>query len=377
MLVSLFACHSQRKEETNTMVSQEPATATVTPLTTVQHAQNFKLTYHKKFKKLQVFYKGDTLVYYLIAKGETLPEGINKEQSTIIRTPVEKIALTSTTHASLCSFLEATDAIHTVTCGEYFYDSTLLQALQSGNIQSFGNSVSINQELLFAQQPEVMIATSWSETQLEIYRMINEAGIPVVLNAEWLETSALGKAEWVKVMAALLDKEALANEKFQKVEEEYQRLAKLVENTPQSPTVICGVPYKGTWFMPGGKSFMSRLLLEAAGNYPWQQDSTTGSMQLDFEAVYPVGVKADKWIITSNVQSLPELQARDERFTDFQAYQQQEVYSNTKRTNPTTQGNDYWESGVTHPHLVLADFIKILHPERLPEHKMHYFERLN
>ncbi|MYK41684.1 MAG: ABC transporter substrate-binding protein, partial [Gemmatimonadetes bacterium] len=40
-------------------------------------------------------------------------------------------------------------------------------------------------------------------------------------------------------------------------------------------------------------------------------------------------------------------------------------------------GNDYWEAGLVEPHIVLADFIKILHPDHLPEHALKFYKKLD
>lgn len=96
---------------------------------------------------------------------------------------------------------------------------------------------------------------------------------------------------------------------------------------------------------------------------------------LSLEAVLDKALDADVWVHPGMATTLAELQANDERFAQFAAFRNGAVYNNNKRLNPYG-GNDYWESGVTNPHLLLADLIAILHPELLPDHELYYYQQL-
>jgi iron complex transport system substrate-binding protein len=96
---------------------------------------------------------------------------------------------------------------------------------------------------------------------------------------------------------------------------------------------------------------------------------------LNIESVYERAADADIWINPGMWESLEEALAEDERFALFEAFQNGKVYNNNRRANKHG-GSSYWETGVANPHVVLADLIKIFHPELLPEHEFVYYYRL-
>ena len=141
--------------------------------------------------------------------------------------------------------------------------------------------------------------------------------------------------------------------------------------------MITGMNSRDAWFVPNGNSYVCRFLKDAGASYYWEKTKATGSLPLNFETVYPVALDADFWlnVSISNVKSRQELQAKDSRYADFKAFKTGKVYGYHLRAND--QGaNDYWESGAVNPQDVLADLIKILHPELLPDHELIYYKQL-
>ena len=119
----------------------------------------------------------------------------------------------------------------------------------------------------------------------------------------------------------------------------------------------------------------ARLMEDAGASYLWSEDNSSGSMTLDFESVYDRSLDADYWIDTGIWSSLDEAKADDERYFDFVAARSGNVYNNNRRVNEWG-GNDYHESGIVHPEDILADMVKIFHPELLPEHEFVYYQQL-
>jgi iron complex transport system substrate-binding protein len=207
------------------------------------------------------------------------------------------------------------------------------------------------------------------------YMTLANAGIPVIVNADWLETDPLGRAEWVKLMAALLNKEDEVNAKFSALEKEYNRIKDLAVKATVKPQVVVGMPFKGTWYVPGGDNYQTQLLRDAGAKYHWSDVAGAGSLALDFETVAPIALKADFWINMGNARSKAEIAAADQRYTRFNAYQKGTLYNSNKRLNDIG-ANDYWESGAVNPQLILADLVKIFHPELLPDHQLVYYKQL-
>ena len=86
--------------------------------------------------------------------------------------------------------------------------------------------------------------------------------------------------------------------------------------------------------------------------------------------------KADMWINPGAVLRWNEIQTLDSRMKNIKSFKEGNVYNFTARITPGG-GNDFWESGVVHPDLILKDLIAIFHPEMIPNHNFVYYKKLN
>ena len=186
----------------------------------------------------------------------------------------------------------------------------------------------------------------------------------------------LARAEWLRFVACFLDKDRLADSLFRQTEANYLRLKELASSAAGSaPVVMSGDNFRGSWYMPGGRSHQAQLFRDAGASYFFENDSTTGSIALGFEQVVRDFNQADIWIGASNATDLNALLAMDERYVWFKSVKNKQVYSYQGRM--TADGaNDYWESAVVRPDSLLADFIKLFHPELLPGHEWIYINQL-
>ncbi|WP_461142044.1 ABC transporter substrate-binding protein [Spirosoma pomorum] len=352
----------------------------ITNQVTVRHARGFTIQYVGNYKLVSIISpfekKADTIRYVLVQRGAPAPKGYSASQ--IIQIPLRRIVLMSSMHVGLAGFLGAEEQIIGLGNLKYVSSPKVIQRIDAGKIQEVGHDQTLNEEQLVALQPDLLMATGSPTAQMNRYQMLRNAGVPVLINSEWVERTPLGRAEWVKLMAALLNKEALVNQRFEQVEREYIRLAALARSVTQKPSLISGMNSKDAWFVPDGDSYVTRFFLDAGGTYPWVNRRTTGSLPLNFEAVYPIALKADYWlnIGLNGVDSKKDVLAKDVRYADFNAFKSGQMYSYGKRVN-SRGANDYWESGAVNPHRVLADLIKILHPELLPNHQLIYYKQVN
>jgi len=341
-----------------------------------KYAKGFHISYHKNYKLLDILKpfqdQVDTLRYSLVPR--ELIDQVEVPNTREIPVPVRSLIATSTTHVALTDMLNSNNVITGMVGSDYVYDPEIRRGIKQNKITPFPNG-SINKEKVLALQPDLLIISGGQSSQFDNYRVLMESGINVLVNAEWLETTPLGKAEWIKVMGALLNKEQTANKKFKAVAQEYNRLKTLVDSAGQKPLVINNMPYKGAWFVSGGESFTAQYFKDAGADYPWFENESTGGLRKGFESVYEVGLNADIWINPGAAQSRQDVLAKDARFADFKAFQTGQIYNNNKRMSPSG-GNDFWESGVVHPEIVLADLIKIFHPGKLPQHELYYYQRL-
>jgi iron complex transport system substrate-binding protein len=180
----------------------------------------------------------------------------------------------------------------------------------------------------------------------------------------------LGRAEWLKFMALLVDKEYTADSIFSAIEAEYVGLRDMVFRKLNWPSVMTGSNFRGTWYMPGGNSYLAHMLVDAGAQYYYANDSTRGSLPLNVESVLKNFYNAEVWL-NCNFNSISELIAADGKHALFQSVATGRVYNFNKRQLPSG-ANDYWESAVVRPDWLLKDLIAILHPDLLPEYELMY-----
>jgi iron complex transport system substrate-binding protein len=344
----------------------------------IRYAKGFSIDYYDGYKIVNV-YSGfgpaaDTAQYVLLPKGMKAPEGYQKAQ--MITIPVQNLVAMSSTHVAQADFAGVSEAITGLGSFKYITSAVVRKNIAAGKVKDVGVDGTMNNELLISMKPGLVIVMGNPDLKFTKYETLTDAGVPVMLNSEWLENTPLGRAEWVKVMAALTDKEELVNAKFAVIEKEYQRLAQIGHTARNKPSLISGMPFKGVWNVPDGDSYMAEFYKDAGTNYKWTNIKGKGSLALNFETVAPEALKADFWLNVGYVDSKKDIQATDARYADFKPFKTGKIYNNNKRVNDLGS-NDYWESGAVSPQLILADLIKILHPELLPDHQLFYYKQLN
>ncbi|MEI6950333.1 ABC transporter substrate-binding protein [Paraflavisolibacter sp. H34] len=351
--------------------------AAFTESATVHYAKGFTLEYFDHYKVARILNRfsdrGDTLLYYLVQRGTpapALPAGAQ-----VIEIPVRKMIVTSSMHIGLAEYADAAAAIIGLADFKYVSSPTVRKNMAAGKVVEAGVEGALNDELAISLQPGLVMTTGNPDSRFSRYRTLIDAGLPVMINSEWLETDPLGRSEWVKLVAALTNQEALVNKKFEAAVTEYQRLKALAAGATQKPSAIVGLPFKGTWYVPDGDSYMTKFLLDAGGSYHWSDKKGTGSIPLSFEAVAPVALTADFWFHPSALHTKADITAADNRYAQFRPFLKGTIYNNNKRENDIG-ANDFWESGAVNPQLILADLIKILHPELLPGHQLYYYKQL-
>jgi iron complex transport system substrate-binding protein len=135
---------------------------------------------------------------------------------------------------------------------------------------------------------------------------------------------------------------------------------------------MTGLPWNEIWYVPGGRSLTAAFIRDAGGRYVWDHLATTDALPMDIEKVYEKAGNADIWINCGNATSLREILAADKRLALFRPVKEKRVYNNDARLNEKG-GNDYWESGVLHPDIILQDLQKIFRGE---EEGLVYYRRI-
>jgi len=370
--LSLFSACNHQSEKSSVPTQNEREYKAVQ----VHYAQGFSIDEYADYSVINIFNsfqdQSDSLRYVLVPRGKESPDGFKNAQ--VIKTPVRSLIATSTTHIALTEMLNANEVIKGMVGAQYAYNSEIRRGFEEGKITAFTQG-EFNNEVALDMNPDLVMISAGQASQYDNYRLLVDSGIAVFVNAEWLETTPLGKAEWVKVMGLLLEKEELAEKQFKKVAERYNALKARADKSSEKPLVINNMPYKGAWFVSGGNSFTAQYLKDAAADYPWYDNKSTGGLRLNFETVYEAGLRAEVWLNPGTAITKKDILAVDPRFKDFKSLETGRIYNNNKRMSPSG-GNDFWETGVVRPDLILSDLITILHPGTLENNSLYFYQKV-
>lgn len=370
---AFISCQSDRTAEEQTPVA---AASARWDSTTLLHAKAFSLEYKAGYKLMRVNqpYPGATrpYTYLLLPHGQAIPEGVKAEA--VVRIPVQRIISLSTTHLPALDMLQQSDKLAGFPQTNLITSPVQRRRIARGELTDLGSSQGLSAEQIISLQPDLIMAYGMGPEDGTL-QVLDRTGVPVLLNADFLETDPLGRAEWIKFTAALLNKEKAADSVFQQIKQRYDSLKSLTAKVKQRPAVFSGIVYGDTWYMPGGKSWAAQFLADAGAHYLWEDSDNAGSLPLSFEAVFARAHQAPYWINVADMSSLSALAAADSRYKRFRAWQEGRVYTFTNKVN-ATGGNEYLELGYARPDMVLADLIRILHPDLLPDHAFYFYQKL-
>ena len=312
---------------------------------------------------------GIAVQLFIARDGETAPEGFDGQ---VLEGDADRIVAMSSTHIAMLDAIGEVDRVVGVSGIDYISNPDI-QARRD-RIGDVGYEGNINYELLLSLDPDLVLlygvnGASGMEPKLR------ELGIPFIYIGDYLEESPLGKAEWMVALSEVVGCRSEGEKVFAEIPVRYNALKQRVaENALDAPSVMLNMPYGDSWFMPSAGSYAVRLIEDAGGDYIYKKNTGNASTPVDMEEAYLLASAADLWLNVGMASTLGEVKAACPKFADTRCFRNGYVYNNNARTN-AAGGNDYFESGVVHPELVLRDLIKIFHPE-LVEEDFVYYKRL-
>ncbi len=343
----------------------------------VEYARGFDVEYFDTYKVVTVpeAWPGaaEAFTYVLVQRGAEVPAGY--DNAMVVEVPVESIITMSTTYLSHLESLNVLDTIVAHDSFDWVYSPTVRSMAEEKDLPAVGAGSMVNVEMVLSLEPDLIMTYGSGSPDFDAHPTLLQAGLPVALNADFIEPTPLGKAEWVKFISLFYNMEGRANELFSEVEKEYNTLSDIARDASDKPTVLINAPWNGTWVVGSGDSFIARYIADAGGRYVWEDTQGTGSLFLDIESVLDVAADAEYWINPGQWRSLEQGLAEDSRFLEFTAFDEGRVFNNDNRRTDAG-GSDYFESGAANPHIVLADLVKIFHPELVPDHEFFYYRRL-
>lgn len=300
--------------------------------------------------------------YLLVPKDGTIPES---ENGTIIRTPLQSTLVYSSVHGGIIKELGELQSITGVCDVGYFNMPEIQDGVENGNIIDAGNSMQPTLERVIQLHPDAIILSPFQNGG---YGALAGMGIPIIECADYMENTPLGRAEWIKLFGELYGRRAESDSIFNIVEAHYNELKKLVDNVETRPMVISETVTSGVWYMPAGDSYMAHLYVDAGANYPWSDNSNTGSLSLSFEQVYEKAHDADIWLIkTLKAINYNEFAAQYALNSEFKPFKEKRIYQ------CPTLNTSLYQDFPFHPNKLLQEYIKIFHPEVIPEPTQYFF----
>jgi len=339
----------------------------------------FTIITYPSWKKVIVTdpWQGSTAVkfeYYLFHETVQVPDSLKSKE--IIRTPVRRIICMSTTHLPMVYALKSEGAIVGISGRNLIYNPDLRKRLEDGNVKDVGYETSLDKELIVSLKPDLLMAYGVNPASAGYMSKLGELGVKVMFDADYLEQDPLKRAEWLKVFGALFEKSDMADSIFNKVTDSYINLRdSVLEYSGKKPVVLLGGPWENSWYVAPSDTYVTRLLKDAGAKYLFEDLRAEHAVPYSVEKVYSKASAADVWLNPGSARSLEELYGFDYRLKNLQVCKSGMVFSFNKRVTPEG-GNDYWESAVIRPDIVLRDMVSVFHPGLLHGYNMQYCRKL-
>ena len=280
----------------------------------------------------------------------------------------ERIVCTSATHIGFISELGMMDKVVGVCRPDRIYN---LSEEDRERITDIGDDMQPSMEQILLLNPDLVILYTYAQGD-PIPAQVEALGIPILYCNEWTETTPLARAEWIRVFGSVFGCLNHADSIYASVRDTYGRMRAIGDRQlAMGKSIMSGMSWRGTWYVPAGGTFMGHLFRDAGAQYKYEDNPSTSSIPLTMEQAIQDFSQADVWV-GCEANSLKELEAIDKKHTWFKAYQAEQVYNFRRRALPSG-ANDFWESGTVHPERILQDLQHILEGDTT---QLHYAEKL-
>jgi iron complex transport system substrate-binding protein len=283
----------------------------------LSYATGFDIRNYSEFQQINIYNpwqksQGESFSYFLTSNPESLPDSIRQKK--IIKTPVKRVIVFSSTHVGFLAAIGKSSSIVGVSGKGFISDSTVLSSLENKKCLDIGFSPNIDFESILLLNPDLVFLYGLDPSVTSLVKRLEEAGIKSVLVSEYLEGHPLGKAEWIRFFSVFFECGSLGDSIYRQVERNYLALKDSADNSKEKPGVLVGLPWKDTWYMAGGKSFTAKFIEDAGGRYLWKDNTSSDYIPLDLESVFQKAVKADIWINTGSALNKTGVLSIDTRF---------------------------------------------------------------
>lgn len=339
----------------------------------LKYAENLTLIQGEGYTEARLRNPWDTTsilrTYILVDKDKEVPDHL--PEGTLVRTPLSKALVYTATHCHLIHELGAVKSIGGICEIQYIKVPEIVKGCANGTIVNAGEGTNPDIEKIIDLHPDALLLSPYENSGG--HGQVEKLKIPIIECADYMETSALGSAEWIRFYGLLFGREALADSIFAEVEKNYNEWKALAAAQPVKPRLMCEVKSGSAWYVSGGRSTTGKLYADAGAEYVFSSYTNAGGVPLSFETVFDKAQDADVWLMKYNHPTDKTYQSLQEDYApyaNFKAFKEKNIYHCNTAYRP------YYEDFPFHPDRVLKDLIKIFHPSLLPEYELKYFSKL-
>lgn len=304
--------------------------------------------------------------YVLVPARSALPDSL--PAGTLVRTPLCRSVVFTSVHCSVLDDLGKTGGIAAAADVQYILNRRIVEAVRSGRIADAGKGMLPNVEKIMSLAPDAMLVSPFQNSGG--YGALDHTGVPLIECADYMETSPLGRAEWMRFFGILYGCERRADSLFGEVEKRYFKMAARVRSIKKRPRVMVDRQEGAAWYVPGGNSTLGRLIADAGGDYVFASHTGSGSVRLAFETVFSWARDTDVWLLKYGAaQDLTYASLREEKdaYAAFRPWKEKKIYGCNTLHVP------FFDEEPFHPDRLLADLVAIFHPAYGRPHTLTYY----
>ena len=304
-----------------------------------------------------------------------------------VRTPVERSAVFIAPHFQLMYEMGCQQAIcgvcdldyinipdvkkRAASAGKAAGKASAGNASAGNSIVDCGSSMAPDIERIIALKPEAILLSPFENSGG--YGKLDKLHVPIIEAADYMESSPLGRAEWMKFYGMLFGNEEgksngisgscepKADSLFAKIEKEYLKLKAEAAGYPKGLSILTERKTGNVWYVPGGQSTIGILLKDANARYIFEDDQHSGSLAMSPEQILAKGKQVDVWAF-KYFGGAPLSQAQ--LLQEYDGYKALAAFSRGNIYQVDTSTVPYFELTSFHPELLLREFIILAHGER-------------
>ena len=310
--------------------------------------------------------------YILLSDSNVSPgKAVDGVPTTVIRRGRHRAIVCPSAHAALLKMLNVEQQIVGVCDLKYMVSPHMQLLAKMKNIADCGESMNPEIEKMMETRADLVLVSPFENSGG--YGKLDKTGIAIIECADYMETSPLGRAEWMKFYGLLFGCEQTADSLFMEVEKNYMELTETAKKEHERPTILTEKLTGTVWYVPGGQSTMGRMIADAGATYPFSDNKQSGSLALPLEKVLEEARSADIWLIKYNAPTpltYSQMLGENKGYAMIKAFKTRHVYGCNAAIKPIFEETPF------RPDWLLQELVRIAHPSKQP-FVGHYFEPLN